>query len=1325
MLSLFIKLNLTSLNPNLKWIFSIAFILIVVITVILNKRAKKDYANYIKKYYEIKYNSNKYGAAIFFSGFLIVLNEIIYSFYGIRPEKLAIINYSIGFFLLVLYLLIKNVPFLLKNVRTIFIFIYIFYLLFVFNNLLTREFNLITYTAFLIIIYFSFTIYKTLKELIIFNVAIGILFLFTYTQHLIPDNLFFIIAIYTISITVINYLRHLSIIASTENILYASSIDDKNDTLSIAINNKSEVIYCSESITKILGYKAEQALGKNFWILTDDSEYSEKNLAKKIENKIYVRKLKCADGKFKYIQWTDKIFSDDTIIAIGKDVTESQQIQNQYNNVIENATDLIFETDNKGNFTYLNKFIQESLGYTLEETINQHYTKFIRKDYIEKTNEFLRSYFDSTELIKQAFDYPILKKNGEVMWLSQKISVNKNSEGIITGYSAIARDITILKQLEIEKKYKEIKVKKYDDFKNELTLKSFSTNEDFISFLIFLLKSITKIVDINRVSYWAYYPDKIVCTKLYERNTDTFQYNMTLYKKDFPTYFETIEKEHLIVASDVYKNKALKEFLPSYFPETQIKSMLDTSIYLNGDLKGILCLESNTKTKNWDTEDINFVQSISDFIAIYIETSHRIETEKRIKYKSELLSALTKITNSFIKNKNIFGNCNETLSIIGKAAGVDRAYFFLNDAENQIVSQKYEWVSDNIEAFIDDESMISFPHDNFREYIELLKINKSFHFIVKNLEDEIYKQSLVEQDIKSIIVIPIFIKNELYGFIGFDDCTNERIWSEDEINILQNLANNISSAIERYESDNLVTETEERFQLLAENIPGTVYLSKNDSNYTKIYINDEIENLTGFPKSDFLENKIVYTNLIHPDDKEEVIKNQKTAIKEGRKIHQIYRIHNKEGKLVWVEEFGDVIKKDSKIEYIEGIFIDITNRKKNEKAVEKRLLAEAANKAKSDFLANMSHEIRTPLNGIIGFTDLLKNTTIDDTQLNYMETISQSAISLMEIINDILDFSKIESGKLDLDITQCDIRELSKQVISLVKFEATKKELNLSFSIDENIPKYIFTDSIRLKQIVMNLLSNAIKFTKTGTVNLSINLVEKTENSNFKLRFSVKDTGVGIKEEYIDKIFDAFSQGDNSTTRKFGGTGLGLTISNQLLSLMKSKLQINSVYKEGSEFFFEITFKGTDKIQKKVLILEVIENTKSKKTIDFGQENYKILIVEDNKINMLLAKTLIKQIIPNATIYEAINGKEAVEKFSILKPDLILMDVQMPVMNGYEATQEIRKMPLGTHIPIIALTAGIVIGEKEKCLNVGMNDYASKPIVKETLQTIISKWIKI
>ena len=226
-----------------------------------------------------------------------------------------------------------------------------------------------------------------------------------------------------------------------------------------------------------------------------------------------------------------------------------------------------------------------------------------------------------------------------------------------------------------------------------------------------------------------------------------------------------------------------------------------------------------------------------------------------------------------------------------------------------------------------------------------------------------------------------------------------------------------------------------------------------------------------------------------------------------------------------------------------------------------------------------------------------------------------------------------------------------------------------------------------------------------------------------KIRFSVKDTGIGIKKDYQKEIFNAFSQGDNSTTRRFGGTGLGLSISNQLLSLMDSKLILESEYGVGSDFYFDVILKTSNEITtEEIENIDVIVNHRTK--LDYGQENYKVLIVEDNKINMLLAKTLIKQIIPNGTVFEAKNGQEAVEKFEVLNPDLILMDVQMPIMNGYEATQEIRKTPKGQHIPIIALTAGTVIGEKEKCLEVGMNDYASKPIIKEALETLISKWIK-
>ena len=343
-----------------------------------------------------------------------------------------------------------------------------------------------------------------------------------------------------------------------------------------------------------------------------------------------------------------------------------------------------------------------------------------------------------------------------------------------------------------------------------------------------------------------------------------------------------------------------------------------------------------------------------------------------------------------------------------------------------------------------------------------------------------------------------------------------------------------------------------------------------------------------------------------------------------------------------------------------------------------------------------------------------------------METVNNSALSLMEVVNDVLDFSKIEAGKLEIEIIKQDIALMSNQIIDLIKYQASEKDIDLFLKIDENIPKYIWTDIVRIKQILINLLSNALKFTNSGKVELNVKLIKSSENNKKIIRFSVIDSGIGIKKINQEKIFNAFAQEDSSTTRKFGGTGLGLTISNQLLKLLGSKLELNSTYNKGSEFFFEIELKTSKKLIELVnlpnnnkIIIETIDN----KNILFGQQNYKILIVEDNKINMLLAKTLIKQIVPNLSIFELVNGKQALDKIELIKPDLILMDIQMPVMNGYEATLEIRKIEHFKHLPIIALTAGIVLGEKERCIEAGMNDYVSKPIIREELENVILKWL--
>jgi len=252
-------------------------------------------------------------------------------------------------------------------------------------------------------------------------------------------------------------------------------------------------------------------------------------------------------------------------------------------------------------------------------------------------------------------------------------------------------------------------------------------------------------------------------------------------------------------------------------------------------------------------------------------------------------------------------------------------------------------------------------------------------------------------------------------------------------------------------------------------------------------------------------------------------------------LHNIYRIRRKTGEFIWVEEFGDVIKKGDEIEFVGGIYFDITNKKESEDAIKAKQLAEAANKSKSDFLANMSHEIRTPLNGIIGFTHLLMNTGLEEIQEKYMTTINQSAHSLLDIINDILDFSKIEAGKLELFIDLYDIKKVLGQVFDLIVYESNQKNLQLELNVAPDVPKYIWTDIVRIKQILINLLSNAVKFTNKGSIKLNVSVLEKSSNNDCTIRFSVVDTGIGILEKNQKKIFKAFSQEDSSTTRKFGG----------------------------------------------------------------------------------------------------------------------------------------------------------------------------------------------
>ncbi len=744
-------------------------------------------------------------------------------------------------------------------------------------------------------------------------------------------------------------------------------------------------------------------------------------------------------------------------------------------------------------------------------------------------------------------------------------------------------------------------------------------------------------------------------------------------------------------------------------------------------------LELNAVIINWGNKEavLSFATDITE----------RINYEMELSSKQKLLSAIAESTDELLKNEDYLVALPKVFSCLGAATNVDRVYIFENNFdENDIplrsCSQKMEWCNASVKPQINNPWLQDLPFRVIGELISDLEKHNVFNKNVKDLTISGTRKLLEAQDIVSLLILPLRVDGKFWGFLGFDDCKNERDWSGDEYSILQSFAGSLSYAIER-----------------------KVLLSKLSESVT---------------------------------------------------------------------------------------------------------IAEKASKAKGEFLANMSHEIRTPLNGVIGFSDLLVRTDLKDSQLQYAKSINQSATALLDLINDILDFSKIEAGKLELNYEVIELHYIIGQITDIVKFAAHQKNLEILLNIKKDVPAFVYADYVRLRQILINLMSNAIKFTQAGEIEILVETSPTGNNNTTMLRFSIRDTGIGIASDLQNKIFESFTQADSTITKKYGGSGLGLTIVNRLLSLMGSKLMLKSEPGSGSTFWFDLELKIAEnktrsnfdinklKILNKTLIVDDNKNNlrilsdmlnmfgiESIKTdnaatalkeikrdipslaiIDYNmpekdglqliseirqtlkisaqkmpviflhssseldmipdllnskeinlelikplklsqlqsalfriceeefenttevitpkdkagekeeiQEQHisqtpKILIAEDNMTNMMLAKHILSAVIPEAEIIEATDGTEAVDLFEKHNPDLIFMDIHMPNMSGYDATKKIRSMKKGRNIPVIALTAGTLAEEKQKSIESGMNDYIPKPIVVATIQAIVEKYIK-